>query len=209
MSTQHTTFSKNTLDWDKMEGLIPAIVQDAQSAVVLMLGYMNKEALEQTLATQEVTFYSRSKKRLWKKGETSGHILQLVDIVMDCDKDALLVLANPIGPVCHTGTATCFATAPQTDWEFVQHLESVIAAREVSRDEKSYVASLFNAGTSKIAQKVGEEAVEVALAALDQEKEAFCGEAADLLFHLLILLKARKVDIAAVIQILKSRSYNR
>lgn len=201
MSTQDAY----AVDWEKMEGLVPAIVQDAQSSAVLMLGYMNQAALEQTLATKQVTFYSRSKERLWTKGETSGHRLMLVDIVVDCDQDALLVLAHPTGPVCHTGSATCFAAAPQTDWGFVQQLESVIAARQASRSENSYVASLFNAGTSKIAQKVGEEAVEVALAALDQEKEGFCGEAADLLFHLLILLKAREVDISSIIQVLKSR----
>jgi len=193
------------LDWQKMGDLIPAIVQDAKSSAVLMLGYMNQAALQKTLETQWVTFYSRSKNRLWMKGEVSGNKLQLVDVVADCDQDALLILANPTGPVCHTGDLTCFANAQQTDWGFVQQLEGVIAAREQSRAENSYVASLFNAGTSKIAQKVGEEAVEVALAALDKEKEGFCGEAADLLFHLLILLKARQVDISQVVQVLRAR----
>jgi phosphoribosyl-ATP pyrophosphohydrolase/phosphoribosyl-AMP cyclohydrolase len=189
-----------------MGELIPAIIQDATSGMVLMLGYMNQAALQKTLETQWVTFYSRSKNRLWMKGEESGNKLQLVHIAVDCDQDTLLIHANPTGPVCHTGDATCFHDAPKTDWDFVQQLERVIATREQSRDKNSYVASLFNAGTSKIAQKVGEEAVEVALAALDKDDEGFCGEAADLLFHLLILLKARQVDISRVISVLRERS---
>jgi len=194
------------LAWEKMGGLIPAIVQDAQTSAVLMLGYMNQAALQQTLETQWVTFYSRSKQRLWVKGEESGHQLRLVDIVSDCDQDALLVLANPTGPVCHTGDATCFAKARPTDWAFIQQLERVIAEREQSRTNGSYVASLFDAGTRKIAQKVGEEGVEVALAAVDEDKTAFCAEAADLLFHLLILLMARQVTITQVVEVLKARS---
>lgn len=194
----------HALDWEKME-LLPAIVQDAKSAAVLMLGYMNQMALQQTIETQWVTFYSRSKNRLWVKGETSGNQLQLVDIVVDCDRDALLILVNPVGPVCHSGDLTCFGNVPSTDWGFIQQLETVIAERAQSGAEGSYVASLFNAGVSKIAQKVGEEAVEVALASLDKEKEAFCGEAADLLFHLLVLLKARQVNISEVIEVLRGR----
>lgn len=194
------------LAWEKMQGLLPVVVQDAKTGAILMLGYMNKAALQQTLATQWVTFYSRSKNRLWMKGEVSGNRLQLIHITADCDQDTLLAMVKPTGPVCHTGASTCFGDVDQTDWAFIQKLESIIAEREQTRVKTSYVASLFNAGMSKIAQKVGEEAVEVALASLDKEDDAFCGEAADLLFHLLILLKARKVDISKVIQVLKTRN---
>lgn len=203
------TLNIQQLAWEKMQGLLPIVVQDAKTSEVLMLGYMNQEALQQTLATKWVTFYSRSKNRLWMKGEVSGNRLKLIHITADCDQDTLLALVEPTGPVCHTGTFSCFGDVNHTnhtDWVFIQKLEGIIAEREHTRVENSYVVCLFNEGISKIAQKVGEEAVEVALASINKEDEAFCGEAADLLFHLLILLRARKLDISKVIEVLKTRS---
>lgn len=193
------------LAWEKMQGLLPAIVQDAKTNTVLMLGYMNQAALEQTLTTQWVTFYSRSKQRLWTKGEVSGNKLQLVDIDADCDQDTLLIRANPIGPVCHTGTAACFKNTKISDWDFIKNLENVIAARQQLFSENSYTSKLFAKGISRIAQKVGEEGVEVVLAAIEKDDQGLCDEAADLIFHLLVLLRARDLSISDVIATLKSR----
>jgi phosphoribosyl-ATP pyrophosphohydrolase/phosphoribosyl-AMP cyclohydrolase len=195
----------NNLAWDKSNGLLPAIVQDAKSSQVLMLGYMNKDALEKTLELKQVTFYSRSKNKLWTKGETSGNRLDLVAVRVDCDNDTLLVSATPAGPICHTGTETCFGGLSQTDWAFIQELEDVIQLRAQSTCENSYTASLMKEGVSRIAQKVGEEAVEVAIAAIDRPNNELCEEVADLFFHLLILLKAKKLSISDIIQVLRDR----
>ncbi|HVV68431.1 MAG TPA: bifunctional phosphoribosyl-AMP cyclohydrolase/phosphoribosyl-ATP diphosphatase HisIE [Gammaproteobacteria bacterium] len=197
-------FAPDDLAWDKMQGLLPAIVQDVHSGSVLMLGYMNRAALQRTLDTKWVTFFSRSKNALWLKGETSGNKLQLVSITTDCDQDTLLILANPTGPVCHTGSLSCFGEQ-QTDWEFLKQLEATIAARQQQRPENSYTAQLFAAGIKRMAQKVGEEGVEVAIAALAEEDSKFCEEGADLLFHLLVLLRARNLNLAAVIAALRTR----
>jgi phosphoribosyl-ATP pyrophosphohydrolase/phosphoribosyl-AMP cyclohydrolase len=199
-------FALDELAWDKMQGLLPAIVQDASTGTVLMLGYMNREALQLTVDTQWVTFFSRSKNKLWLKGETSGNKLQLVNITADCDKDTLLILANPTGPVCHTGSPTCFTDVQQTDWEFLQQLEKTIAARQQQHPENSYTAKLFDAGIKRIAQKVGEEGVEVAIAALAEDDGKLSEECADLLFHLLVLLRARNLNMAAVIRALRLRA---
>lgn len=198
-------FNSTELAWKKMNGLIPAIVQDAESGAVLMLGYMNEEALAVTLESGWVTFFSRSKNRLWTKGETSNHKLKCVDIINDCDQDTLLVLAKPMGPACHQGTATCFGDETLTDWTFVINLENLIKTRKELRPEGSYVSSLFNAGKSRIAQKVGEEGVEVALAAIEKNDEELCGEVADLWFHTLVLLQERGLGIGEVIRVLKGR----
>jgi phosphoribosyl-ATP pyrophosphohydrolase/phosphoribosyl-AMP cyclohydrolase len=200
------SFIIEELAWEKMQGLLPAIVQDANTSQVLMLGYMNQAALQATLDTKQVTFFSRSKNRLWVKGETSGNYLLLSHICIDCDQDTLLIFAHPKGPVCHTGTTSCFRDAPVSDWAFIQQLEHTIASREHASVDNSYTAKLFNAGIKKIAQKVGEEGVEVALAAVAEDDTAFKGEAADLLFHLLVLLQARKMGVADVINQLRLRS---
>ena len=168
-------------------GLVPAIIQDATTKNVLMLGYMNEAAYNKTIETKKVTFYSRSKERLWTKGEESGNFLELVDLKVDCDNDSLLVLANPVGPTCHTGTDTCWGETNLQEYGFLTQLEGVIRSRkENQEDEKSYVASLFRKGINKIAQKVGEEAVETVIEAKDSNEELFLNESADLLFHYLI-----------------------
>ncbi len=196
------TFDK--LDWQKMNGLIPAIVQDAQSLAILMLGYMNQAALQYTLQTQKVTFYSRSRSDLWVKGETSGNELTLVDINTDCDNDSLLVLVKPSGPTCHQGTSSCFSTnIPQVD--VITRVEKVIAARQQQAPEESYVATLFKSGIARIAQKVGEEGVEVALAAALSDQRTLTDEVADLLFHVLVLLRARDVAFSDVLAVLQQR----
>lgn len=192
------------LAWEKMQGLLPAIVQDHQTSAVLMLGYMNIAALEQTIATGLVTFYSRSKNKLWTKGETSGNYLKLTAITTDCDKDTLLISANPTGPVCHTGTKTCFGDS-SSGWTFIRQLEDTIAERESNRGANSYTAKLFDAGIQRIAQKVGEEGVEVALASIAQEKNKVAEESADLLYHLFVLLRARDLKFMDVVEVLKSR----
>ena len=198
-----------TLDWSKGEtGLLPAIVQDYQSGRVLMLGYMNQAALDKTIDSKQVTFFSRSKQRLWTKGESSGHVLQLVDIHVDCDHDTLLVTANPIGPTCHNGTLTCFGDEPVTAAErisFIAKLEAVIAQRIAEQPEDSYTAKLWERGLTRMAQKVGEEGVEIALAAVVQEKDRLISESADMLFHLALLLKARDLSLADVVQELEQR----
>lgn len=188
------------------EGLIPAIIQDAQTKMVLMLGYMNAEALEQTKATKKVTFYSRSKQRLWMKGEESGNVLNLVSIKNDCDKDTLLIKVNPQGPTCHKGTDTCWEENNSLTFGFLSELESVIQDRKDNASEDdSYVASLFKKGINKIAQKVGEEAVEVVIEAKDNNEQLFLDESADLLFHYLILLQAKGYKLNDIVDVLKSR----
>ena len=181
-------FEIDALDWGKQDGLLPAIVQDATSLRVLMLGYMSKGALQATLASGQVTFFSRGKQRLWTKGESSGNTLALVSVETDCDADALLVLVRPQGPTCHKGTTSCFAEAPGDP---VAELDMVVAARKRDAVEGSYTRKLFHAGLPRIAQKVGEEGVETALAAVTADDAALRGEAADLAYHLLVLLRAR------------------
>jgi phosphoribosyl-ATP pyrophosphohydrolase/phosphoribosyl-AMP cyclohydrolase len=187
------------------DGLVPAIVQDASTGDVLMLGFMNAEALRETEASGRVTFYSRSKQRLWTKGETSGNFLDVVSITPDCDNDTLLIKARPNGPVCHTGTETCFGDRAQTPLTFLTELETVIATRATQPVEGSYVSKLFAKGLNKIAQKVGEEAVETVIAAKDDDPDAFKNEAADLLFHYLVLLRAKGVNLNDITAVLKDR----
>jgi len=194
-------FSKNGDD------LVPAIVQDAQTKNVLMLGYMNQEAYQKTIDTKKVTFYSRSKKRLWTKGEESGNFLHLIEIKNDCDKDTLLVSVNPEGPTCHKGTGTCWAEDNTANFGFISSLENVITDRIENADyKKSYVASLLESGINKVAQKVGEEAVEVVIEAKDNNEELFLNESADLLFHYLILLQAKGYKLNNVVEVLKARN---
>lgn len=192
------------LDFDKAGGLLPAIVQDALTGKVLMLGYMNREALEKTLEKGLVTFYSRSKKRLWMKGESSGNTLALVDIKSDCDQDTLLVRARPAGPVCHKGTDTCWAEGNYPAG-FLGQLEQVIQSRKGGDPESSYTARLFARGINKVAQKVGEEAVELVIEAKDEDEHLFLNEASDLLYHYLVLLAAKGYEMADVLRILNER----
>lgn len=188
------------------DGLVPAIVQDANTKAVLMLGFMNQEAIDTTIATQKVTFFSRSKSRLWTKGEESGHFLNYVRMSLDCDNDTLLIQANPVGPVCHTGTATCWGEENNSNPNsFLTSLEAVIAQRKTAAPATSYVASLFEKGINKIAQKVGEEAVEVVIEAKDHNDDLFLSESADLLFHYLILLQAKGYALQDVIKVLEKR----
>ena len=196
------------LDWDKNGGMMPAIVQDARSGQVLMVAYMNREALRTTLTTKRATFFSRSKNRLWTKGESSGHWLNVVEVATDCDKDTLLVLAHPQGPTCHLETQSCFGDEVATDaagLSFLMRLESVIAQRISDRPEGSYTARLWSEGPTRIAQKVGEEGVEVALAAVTQDDERLVGESADLLYHLALLLKSRNLSLTTVVRELEQR----
>lgn len=186
------------------DGLVPAIVQDFTTSKVLMLGFMNEEALHKTETTGLVTFFSRSKKRLWTKGEISGHFLNVRQMLLDCDQDTLLIKANPVGPVCHTGADTCWSERNHKD-DFLYYLEDIIKLRRTSNDESSYVNKLFGKGINKIAQKVGEEAVEVVIEAKDVNRDLFLGEAADLLFHYLILLQAKDCSLQDVIDVLQQR----
>jgi phosphoribosyl-AMP cyclohydrolase / phosphoribosyl-ATP pyrophosphohydrolase len=199
----------DTLDWDKGAGLIPAVVQHAQSGAVLMLGYMNREALTATRATGRVTFWSRSKRRLWTKGETSGHFLEVHAIAADCDGDTLLLLARPHGPACHLGTPGCFGAAPpQTSAEpfgFLGALSQVIRQRIAERPAGSYTAKLLADGTRRIAQKVGEEGVELALAGVAQSNREVVAEATDLLYHMMLLLEAKGLSLAEVVEELERR----
>lgn len=188
------------------QGLIPAIIQDAQTKTVLMLGYMNAEALKKTMSTKKVTFYSRSKQRLWMKGEESGNVLNLISIKNDCDNDTLLIQASPQGPTCHKGTDTCWQEDNTSNFEFLSTLENVISERIANKDtNKSYVASLFDKGINKIAQKVGEEAVEVVIEAKDNNDELFLNESADLLFHYLMLLQAKGFTLKDIVKVLEER----
>ena len=193
-----------TLDWDKNAGLIPAVIEDAVSGRVLVLAYMNREALQKTLETKRVTFFSRSKGRLWTQGETSGNFLNLVDLAADCDKDTLLVTVNAEGPACHLGTTSCFGNL-QSRWQFLRDLEVLLASRKGADPATSYTASLYARGTKRIAQKVGEEGVETALAATVHDREELRNEAADLVYHLLVLLQAENLELADIIDILRER----
>jgi phosphoribosyl-AMP cyclohydrolase / phosphoribosyl-ATP pyrophosphohydrolase len=196
-------FNIGEVDFSKSDGLVPCIVQDAKTRVVLMLGYMNNEALQKTIKENRVTFYSRSKKRLWTKGETSGHYLNVASINFDCDKDTLLVKANPTGPACHTGSDTCFNEANESNG--LGFLEQIIADRKRNPKEGSYTTQLFQSGINKMAQKVGEEAVELVIEAKDSNKELFLNEAADLVYHYLVLLAAKGYSLGDVTDILRKR----
>ena len=194
------------IDFKKMEGLIPVVVQDSITGKVLMLGYMNEAALAQTEASGRVTFFSRSKNRLWTKGETSGNFLELISMQEDCDGDAILVKAKPLGPVCHTGADTCFDEANHdSQTAFIDQLRGIIKERKENPSSASYTSSLFAKGINKLAQKVGEEAVELVIEAKDDNKELFLGEAADLLFHYLVLLEAKGYELDEVVEVLKQR----
>lgn len=191
------------LDWDKSGGLLPAVVQHASSGAVLMLGYMNRESLAATLACGEAVFFSRSRERLWRKGETSGNVLKVVEIHADCDNDALLLRAEPVGPTCHLGTPSCFGE--QVPATLLDELEAVIAARLALKPDDSYVARLAAGGAARAAQKLGEEGVETALAAVTRDDAGLAEESADLLFHLLVLLKIRGLSLATVLERLAAR----
>ena len=193
------------LDWGKGDGLLPAIVQHWRSGEVLMLGYMNRESLAETRASGKVTFFSRSKQRMWTKGESSGNHLLLKSLHVDCDVDTILVRADPVGPTCHRGTPTCFADAPELPLAFLGDLDALVAQRHTERPEGSYTTRLFDSGTTKIAQKVGEEGVETALAGVVQSDAELLGESADLVFHLLVLLRARGLGLADVVRVLETR----
>ncbi len=196
----------HSLDFEKQNGLLPVIVQHAHNQVVLMLGFMNEAAYTKTMAEKKVTFFSRTKNRLWTKGETSGNFLHVIDIKIDCDADTLLIHALPEGNVCHTGQETCFGnTESKNSFSFLHQLQHIIAQRQQASSEVSYISSLFQKGINKIAQKVGEEAVEVVIEAKDNDDEKFLNEAADLLFHYLILLKAKGTSLENVIDILENR----
>ena len=193
----------NDLNFEKGNGLIPCIIQDHATQKVLMLGYMNKEAYEKTLSEKRITFYSRTKQKLWTKGETSGNFLELIDVKNDCDNDTLLIQAKPTGPVCHTGADTCFNE--RNDSWGLNSLEKVIQDRKANPNKGSYTTSLFESGINKVAQKVGEEAVELVIEAKDQDKNKFLNEAADLLYHFLVLLAAKNASLIEVENILKER----
>lgn len=196
------------VDFGKGNGLVPAIVQDADTGAVLMMAYMNREALDRTLASRRAVFFSRSKQRLWEKGETTGHTLDVVDVALDCDADTLLVTARPRGPACHNGTLTCFGDEPRTAataLSFLARLEAVVAQRASDKPDASYTAKLLSRGINKVAQKVGEEGVETALAGVNETDQKLVEESADLLFHLLVLLRARGVPLAAVVAELEMR----
>jgi len=192
-------FSKNK------DGLVPAIIQDNTTHKVLMLGYLNKESLSLTLSTGVVHFYSRTKQRIWKKGEESGNELKVVSLKEDCDKDTVLIKVNPVGPVCHKGDDTCFEDSNVSD-DFISALEDIILDRKINPSDSSYVSSLFKKGTNKIAQKVGEEAVELVIEAKDDNDDLFLNESADLLFHYLILLQNKGFKLNDVINVLKNRN---
>lgn len=200
--TMKTDIEPSALDWTKGDGLLPVIVQDAGNLRVLMLGYMNRAALDATLASRRVTFFSRSKQRLWTKGESSGHVLELVSVEADCDNDTLLVLAHPQGPTCHLQRPSCFPSAPSA---FLSDLDALVAQRDRERPVDSYTTRLFDAGVRRIAQKVGEEGVETALAAVAQDETALLGESADLLYHLTVLLRARGLSLADAVDVLRQR----
>lgn len=194
-----------SLAFDKQGGLIPAIIQDATTHKVLMLGYMNAEALEKTEREGTVTFFSRSKSRLWTKGETSGNFLRVAEIREDCDNDTLLIKVHPVGPVCHTGADTCFNETNESETSFLHELERIVLDRKNNPSPDSYTSKLFARGINKVAQKVGEEAVEVVIEAKDNNDELFKGEAADLLFHLTVLLAAKGISLDSVLDVLRER----
>ncbi|MBX3713269.1 MAG: bifunctional phosphoribosyl-AMP cyclohydrolase/phosphoribosyl-ATP diphosphatase HisIE [Lysobacter sp.] len=192
----------DTLAWGKQDGLLPVVVQDADTRRVLMVGYVNREALRVTLDSGHVTFYSRSKQRLWTKGESSGNVLEMTAIEADCDRDTLLVQARPRGPTCHLGTTSCFPSAPG---DVLGALQALIRRRDAERPPGSYTTTLFEAGVKRIAQKVGEEGLETALAAVVEEDGPLLGEAADLLYHLVVLLQARGLSLADALKVLEQR----
>ena len=198
-------FMHMDINFEKVDGLVPVIVQDHITRKVLMLGYMNEEALEKTKTDHRVTFYSRTRQQLWTKGETSGNFLEVKEILTDCDRDTLLIKARPTGPVCHTGADTCFKEENKDQLHFINHLKSIIRDRRNSTSGKSYTKSLFEKGINKVAQKVGEEAVELVIEAKDDNRDLFKGEAADLLFHYLVLLEAKNVDLNEILTVLASR----
>jgi phosphoribosyl-AMP cyclohydrolase / phosphoribosyl-ATP pyrophosphohydrolase len=191
------------LDFTKLGGLIPAVVQDAATKMVLMVGFMNEDAYRQTVAQGRVTFFSRTKNRLWTKGETTGHFLDVVEIRVDCDGDTLLIKANPHGPTCHTGADTCF-NEENSDWN-LETLESIIKERKANPTEGSYTSKLLNSGINKVAQKVGEEAVELVIESKDDNRDLFLGEAADLMYHYLVLLTAKGFSLSDVLAVLQKR----
>ena len=195
------------IDWEKVDGLVPAIIQDFGSSQVLMMGYMNKDALSKTLETEKVTFFSRTKNRLWTKGEESGNSLNLVNISLDCDNDTLLIKVNPVGPTCHTGTTTCWDgdKTEETQLVWLHQLEQLLAERKNADPDSSYTASLYARGTKRISQKVGEEGVEVALAATSGDKAELVCESADLMYHLFVLLQDQGLSFDDVINKLKER----
>ncbi len=193
------------IDFEKYNGLVPAIIQDAKTQTVLMLGFMNKAAFEKTTQEGKVTFFSRSKNRLWTKGETSGNFLYVKKILIDCDNDTLLIKAEPAGPVCHTGQDTCFNEDNQAESDFLFQLENIIEDRKQNPNPDSYTTHLFNKGIKKIAQKVGEEATELVIEAMGKQPELFKNEAADLLYHLLVLLSAKDVKLSEVSEVLEER----
>lgn len=195
------------IDWEKMDGLVPAIIQDFGSSQVLMMGYMNQEALAKTLETEKVTFFSRTKNRLWTKGEESGNSLNLVNVSLDCDNDTLLIKVNPVGPTCHTGTTTCWDgdKTEETQLVWLHQLEQLLAERKNADPDSSYTASLYARGTKRISQKVGEEGVEVALAATSGDKAELVCESADLMYHLFVLLQDQGLSFDDVINKLKER----
>ena len=195
-------FDASGIDWNKQQGLVAAVVQDATTLRVLMLGWMDRDALARTLATRQATFFSRTRGRLWTKGESSGNVLDVVDLRLDCDGDTLLVLANPRGPTCHLDRASCFPDAPGA---FLGELDALIARRAAERPAGSYTTKLFDAGVRRIAQKVGEEGVETALAAVAQDEAALLGESADLLYHLTVLLRARGLSLDDAVEVLRTR----
>jgi phosphoribosyl-ATP pyrophosphohydrolase/phosphoribosyl-AMP cyclohydrolase len=191
------------INFEKSGGLVPCIIQDAKTNQVLMLGFMNEEAYQKTIQEKKVTFFSRTKQRLWTKGESSGNFLMLAEILIDCDQDTLLIKANPVGPVCHTGADTCF-NEKNDGWNLTA-LEAVIKDRKFNPVKGSYTASLFESGINKVAQKVGEEAVELIIEAKDNNKELFLNEAADLMFHYLVLLQQKDFSLDDVLEVLKKR----
>ena len=192
-------------DWDKGDGLLPAIIQDAATGQILMLGFMNRESAEVTVESGRVTFYSRSKQRLWTKGETSGNTLGFVSAALDCDRDTILVQATPAGPVCHTGARTCFSEDLPLGLGFLAHLDALVRSRRDIMPEGSYTTSLFQAGTARVAQKVGEEGVELALARMKDDREEMANEAADLLFHMLVLLADAGMSLDEALTVLRKR----
>jgi len=191
------------IDFTKGKGLVPVVIQDYNSLQVLMVGYMNEEALNKTREEKKVTFFSRSKNRLWTKGETSGNYLYVIEISADCDNDSILIKADPVGPVCHTGSTSCFGN--ETAKGFIYELESIINQRIKNNTEESYTNKLYKKGINKVAQKVGEEAVELIIESKDNNMELFRNEAADLLYHLLILLKTKSVNLESIEEVLKKR----
>ncbi|WNC69890.1 bifunctional phosphoribosyl-AMP cyclohydrolase/phosphoribosyl-ATP diphosphatase HisIE [Thalassotalea nanhaiensis] len=195
----------NDLAWEKMDNLIPAIIQHADTGAVLMQGYMSQEALSATLSSGKATFFSRSKQRLWQKGESSKNYLLVQNVLTDCDQDSLLISCRPHGPTCHLGTDSCFSEEGFNQKNFLGYLEHIIDTRKNDKPEDSYTAHLLSRGTARVAQKVGEEGVEVALAAATNQKEEFIGECADLFYHTLVLLADQNVDLSKVMSVLQSR----